>query len=149
MKAFWQHTSTLQKVASLIVWLLKQTHKCWSAGRTVSNATMLRGKVIKLSKCWNISGEADNLYSSTEPCEEFLNLIKMYNRLLMWLQKMMICLQSKNLYCLCHLCNIDLWNILSHGANIGHVYFGIKKENHVNMIWLSYQTALQCTETEI
>lgn len=51
---------------------------------------MLRGKVIKLPKCWNISGDADNLYSSTEPCEEFLNLIKMYNELLMALQKMII-----------------------------------------------------------
>lgn len=57
---------------------------------------MLQGKVIKLSKCWKFSGEADNQYSSTEHFGEFINLIKMYIELLIWFQMMVISLlQSK------------------------------------------------------
>lgn len=77
MKAIWQHTSTLQKVAPFILELFnKDTSAEAQEARPVSNATMLRGKVIKLSKCWSISGDAGNLYSSTESCEELVNLIK-------------------------------------------------------------------------
>ncbi len=127
----------------------QQRHKCWSAGGTVSNATMLRGKVIKLSKCCNLSGgKADNLYSSTEPCEEFLNLIKMYNELLMWPQKAMM-----SLY----------YSLQSFMQSQGCIdfYFGMKEMKinkvinafqhfHVgNIISLSSHTVPCCRETEI